>query len=253
VSGALVANAATLAAFCVIWILARDVLGEDRGRWCVAFVAFWPATFALRMVYSDGLLLTFAGAALWAMRRQRWLLAAGMGFLAGLSRPDAIVLAASAAWLALPAWRRTGRRDAQRWLPWIAATGAPLGFFTYLAYTWAALGSPTAWFTAERKGWHNSFDFGRTWFDNARIAIHHPTARIDLMVLTLGGIVGLALLVWMLIERLPAPLIIYASGVLLLGLGSGDGNSIPRYVLDAFPLFMAVFMLIVDVAHRAIP
>jgi hypothetical protein len=283
-SGAIVANASTLAAFCAIWLLARDVLGHERGGWCVALVAFWPATFALSMVYSDGFMLFFAAWSLLAMRRRQWVLAAVTAYLAGLSRPDAIVLAASAAWLGIAALRQPAEdpdgadqpppwRD--RWLPWLAAVGAPAGFGSYLVYTWAALGSPGAWFTAEKQGWGNSFDFGRTWLRNARTAIHHPTQRFDLAVLTFAGVVGIALLIWMLVERMPPPLTIYAAGVLLLGIGSGDGNSIPRYCLDAFPLFLApaarlkpaingvvvgmsgaglaVFLLAVDVFHKAIP
>jgi hypothetical protein len=217
----------------VIWLLFRDVLDDRRASVAVAFLAFWPASFVLTMVFSDGLLLLFAGACLLMLRRERWWAAFAFGMLAGLSRPDGVVVALCCAWAAYEACRRT-----RSWRPWVAVFGAPLGFLGYLAYLWHALGSPNAWFTAERRGWGRGFDFGHDWLSNALLAVHHPTGRIDLVAGTIAGVVGVALVAAMIKLRLPSILTIYAGAVLVLALGTGAGASVPRYCLDAFPIFL---------------
>jgi len=269
-SGIAVANASALAAFCVIWMLFREVVGDRRATIAVTLLAFWPASFVLSMVYSDGLLLLAAAACLLALRHEVWWAAFVFGALASLSRPDGVVLALCIAWAAYEAHRRR-----PGWVPWIAALGPPLGFAGYLGYLWIALGSPGAWFTAERRGWGRRFDFGRTWWSNGFTALHHPTARVDLVASTIAGIVGVALVVWMIQSRLPVPLTIYAGGIMVLALGSGVGGSVPRYCLDAFPIFlvpaarlratvnaalvgcsagaMALFMLVVELTRTTTP
>ena len=269
-SGIAVANASALAAFCVIWLLFRDVVGERRATVAVTLLAFWPASFVLSMVYSDGLLLLAAAACLLALRHRNWWAAFAFGALASLARPDGIVLALSIAWVAYGA-----HRERRSWSPWIAVLGPPLGFASYLGYLWVELGSPTAWFTAERRGWGRRFDFGRTWWSNAFTALHHPTARVDLAASTAAGVIGVALVAWMVTSRLPAPLTIYAAGIIVLALGSGVGGSVPRYCLDAFPIFLvpaarlrstvnaalvgcsagalALFMLVVELTRTTTP
>jgi hypothetical protein len=269
-SGVLVATAAALAAFCVIWALFREIVGARRATIALAFLAAWPASFVLSMVYSDGLLLLFAAACLLALRHERWWPAFAFSVLAGMSRPDGIVLAVCCAWAAYAAWKQT-----RRWLPWITVLGAPIGFAGYLAYLWHALGTPKAWYTAEHRGWHNGFDFGKAFWSHAFTALHHPTARIDLVASTLAGIVGIALVLWMIHDRLPATLTIYAAGIVGLAVGSSFGGSIPRFCLDAFPIFLvpavrfratlnaaliacsgaalALFMLVVELTRTTTP
>jgi hypothetical protein len=233
-SGIAVANAAGLAAFCVIWLLFREFVGERRATVALAFFAFWPSSFVLSMVFSDGLLLLFAGACLLMLQRERWGAVFAFGFLAGLARPDGVVLGLCAAWTAYESYKRH-----PSWRPWLAALGAPLGFVGYLGYLWVALGSPTAWFTAEHRGWDRGFDFGRAWWSNAVLALHHPTARVDLVAGTIAGVIGVVLVAWMIKIRLPAILTIYAGAIIVLALCTGAGASVPRYCLDAFPIFLA--------------
>jgi Gpi18-like mannosyltransferase len=146
-SGIAVANVAALVAFCIIWILFGEVLDRPRATVAIALLAFWPASFVLSMVYSEGLFLLFAAAALLSLRHERWSLFFLCSFLATLARPDGIVLALCGALVAFGAYRRH-----RRWLPWFAVLGAPLALVSYFGYLWAVLGSPTAWFTAERRG-----------------------------------------------------------------------------------------------------
>lgn len=232
-SGILIANAALLAACCMIWLLVREVTSAGTASRALALAAFWPASFVLSMIYSDSLLLLFSAGCLLALQRRRWITAGTMALLASAARPNGLVLALCCLWAAGAEWRR---HRALR--PVASVLLAPLGALAYFLYLWVDLGSPTTWFTAERKGWGQGFDFGHRWASDILVALHHPTGRMDLMANSVAGIVGIVLLAWVLRERLPATLTIYAAGVLLLALCSGFGGSQPRFVLDAFPLFI---------------
>jgi hypothetical protein len=229
-----VANIAGLLACCVIWILFREFVGPDRATIGVALFAFWPASFVLSMIYSDVLLVLFAAAFLLMLRRENWWAACALGFAAALARPSGVLLALSGAWAAYEVYRR--RRT---WLPVVAVLGPLLGLGAFQLYLWIELHNPVAWATAQERGWHNGFDFGRTFWSHAFTALHQPTARIDLVISLVAGIVGVALVVWMITIRLPPTLTIYAGAVMVLAVGSGFGGSIPRFCLDAFPIFLA--------------
>ena len=76
--------------------------------------------------------------------RRRWVAAGAVGALATLTSPLAlpvVVAAASAAY-----WSR--RRAA-----WVAPVVASWGFVSYCVYLWVHVGTPWAWFDAERTGW----------------------------------------------------------------------------------------------------
>jgi hypothetical protein len=57
---------------------------------------------------------------------------------------------------------------------------------------------------------------------------------------TLAGIVGVLLIIWMIRLHLPSMLVIYSAGIVILALGSGFGGSVPRFLLSAFPIFLAL-------------
>jgi hypothetical protein len=233
-SGIAVANVAALGAFCVIWVLFRELVGRDRATVGLALFGFWPASFVLSMVYSDVLLVLFAGAYLLSLRREHWWAAFAFGGLAALARPSGVLVALSGAWAAYEVYRQ--RRV---WLPWVAALGPLIGLALFQLYLWVELGNPVAWATAQERGWHNGVDFGKTFWSHAFTALHQPTARIDLVISLVAGIVGVSLVIWMIRIRLPATLTIYAAAVVALAVGSGFGGSIPRFCLDAFPIFLA--------------
>ncbi|HET9077308.1 MAG TPA: mannosyltransferase family protein [Acidimicrobiales bacterium] len=246
-AGILVANAATLTALCVLWILAREVTSPSTASRTAVLLAFWPASFVLSMIYSDSLLILFAAGCLLALIRQRWMTAGALGLLASAARPNGLVLVLCCAWAAGNQWRK--RRALY---PLVSVVLAPLGAAGYFAYLWDRFGSPTIWFTAEHRGWGQGFDFGRRWVSDILVALQHPTGRVDLVASSVAGIIAIALVAWMIRERLPAVLTIYSAGIVVLALGSGFGGSIPRFCLDAFPMFIAPAIRLKGVALQVV-
>ena len=235
-SAFVVANAAALGAAVALWFLARATLGgEAKATRAVALVVLWPASLVLSMFYSDGLLLLLVSISLLALLRERWVLAGVAAMLATASRPNAIAIAVACGWAAVVAARRT--RSIR---PFIAPALAPLGMLGYFTFLEIRLGDFFLWFKAEEEGWGGGFDFGNhfvtTLLDDG---LRNPTARFDLLLSGVAGLVGLGLLVWAVRARLPTEQLLYAGVVLVLALGASFGASIPRYVMNAFPIFLA--------------
>lgn len=222
-----------LTACLAVWWLALDTLRDrESATRAIMLTALWPASFILSMNYSEGLFITFAALSLLALRKQRWAWAGAAAVLAGLARPDGVVLAFSAAWCAFIAIRT--RRVFRSIIPVLMA---PLGMLSYFSFLAVRRHDFFLWFKAEHRGWHAGFDFGRQSANYFIQAIEHPTTRIDLVASSAAGIAGIVLVLWAIRDHLPMEQILFAAGVLLLALGSGFGGSIPRFVLDAFPLF----------------
>ena len=232
-----VANLTALAAVVAVWLLARDTFASDERKAtnAVVLLVMWPASIAFSMFYSDALFIALAAACLLALRHEHWVWAGVAAMFATATRPNAIALGAACAWAALTAIRK--RRD---YRALIAPALVPLGMLAYFVYLQVALGDFFMWFEAEEVGWGGGFDFGRHFVVDLVVeGLRHPTARLDLLMSGAAGLLGIALLVWAIVDRMPIEQILFAGVVLVMALGASFGASIPRYVMDAFPLVFA--------------
>jgi hypothetical protein len=117
-----------------------------------------------------------------------------------------------------------------------------IGFFAYLA---VHTGWRSAWFRAQRHGWHDSMSVV-----GAPVRHVETLWRGDLIGLRSGqlnplvGVAGLVLVGvggWLLVRwRPPAPLIAYAFVSISLALASQRVGARPRMLLAAFPLVVAL-------------
>ncbi len=143
-AGYLVSNALLLAACFLLWDLARLELRSTRAAaWAVAFALFSPGAAWFSMVFSESTFFFLLLSVLWCCRRQRWLLAAGAGFLLSLTRAVGVV---AVVFVALEVWadwrerrRVNGARfgtagDAARALALAAPVLGYLAFFVFLRW-----------------------------------------------------------------------------------------------------------------------
>lgn len=117
--------------------LARDLTdSEDAAAGAVAVAATYPFSFFYGAVYTEGLFLLCATAAVYTFGRRQWAWAALAGLVAGLSRPNGCLLSVPLGLMALDAWRR----DDYRWqtiaraLPTAACAGIGMLAFTTWLY-----------------------------------------------------------------------------------------------------------------------
>jgi len=219
-----------LVASVLIWKLLAHTVGETGADIGTAFVLFSPSAFVLGMVYSEALLLVCVAGCLLALRRHRWVLAGVLAAVASATDPlgaAVFVPCAIAAWSAI--------RDHRAWRSLAAPILAPAGITTFFVYLWIHVGTPFAYYIAQRRGWQSGtlglgllspfqylFDYG----------FNDPNETVK-AVSTLAVAV---LLVAFLRRRPDGPTVGYVVATLALAAISPLISWTPRVALRAFPV-----------------
>ena len=163
----LVSNAAFLAALFVTYLLTTAELSERTARTTVVLLCVFPASHFFLMPYSESLFLLLAGAAFWGARRGRWALAGVSAMLAALTRSIGVILLPA---LAVEAIERRSRGVGPAWPGLLAAGGASLGTFVYLAWWQLESGD---WLTpiTRQQNWQREFSWPwTTLLEGTRVA-----------------------------------------------------------------------------------
>lgn len=249
----IVANAAALAAFVVVYLLTKHELDDRRARQTVLFMAVFPTSYFFFAPYSESVFLLLAATSLFSARLGKWWLAAAAGALAAATRSIGITLAIPLALEAIRQARAAPReeRKAARVLYTLACSGAvALGLVAYLAY-WKITADDWLLPFSSQNGWLREFSWPwATVVNGTRAGLQfigsYPGGyhTLDLVVVAFV----LIALVWVILKwvamKIPA---IYASYAvvsflmpLFLVFGGRPFMSLPRFVVVVWPLFWAL-------------
>ncbi|GAA4902916.1 hypothetical protein ACFPM3_28670 [Streptomyces coeruleoprunus] len=247
-AGLLVAWAASLAAAWGIHAVGTHVAGRRAGVVLAVLWGVYPTAFVQSMAYTETLFTAFAAWSLYAVLRERWVLAGALCTLAGLTRPSAVALIAALGVTGLVAVVRARRVDPR------TAGGvllAPLGWLAYVTFVAVREGSPTAYFDVQA-AWGNSIDGGVALarFVAERLTGPQPLAGLGLIaVLALLGWV-----VWLCVrQRQPLPLLVYTVALVVVSLvGAAYFGSKPRLIMPAFPLLLPAAVALARLRDRAL-
>lgn len=255
-AGVLVSTVASWIALVYLYRLAALEFDRQCARRTILYAVIFPAAVFLLAVYSEAVYLALTVSTLYYARRGHWSAAGLLAILAGLTRANSIVLVAP---LAYEAWRCTkpaaGEKMPAGWSsaikPILAIYGAPLGLLLFSGYL--------AWLTGDNLAYVHSqgqLPFARqsSWpWATMTTAIQHVIATIqdpfvggvnlqDLSVATLLIITGVVS--WW---HLPRTYAIYTSAATLFLLSSINRDwplqSMPRYSLTVFPVFLLLALL----------
>ena len=218
----------------LVFRLGRRLLDQDTAVRATVLLVFFPGSLFLFVAYSEALMLVFAAACLLALLDRRWVLAGLWAALAGLTRPNAVVLVLVCAVATVEAVRRT--RD---WRSVWATALAPLGFVGSLGFVALRTGEVFGWFRIERDGWNERFDFGWTNLTRTLEALPAPLRNWNDTIAGIGLIVMIVGVVLLVRWRPPAVVLTYTLGMVALAVGSATIGGRPRFILVAFPLFYA--------------
>ncbi|MEV6547746.1 hypothetical protein AB0M57_03440 [Streptomyces sp. NPDC051597] len=223
-------------------------------RTATALVLLWgllPHSVVLSMAYTEPVMTALAAWSLWAVLERRWLWAGGLAVLAGLSRPNAVAVAAAVTAAAAAALWGGGRGARRDWRVWAAGAVAPLGWCGYVLSVGARRGDPLGGYFAVQAAWTSRFDFGR---GSLRFVRKLATGPFDLgytmaFLITVAALLLFALFV---LERPPLPLLVYTGVLVLITVGgSGFFESKPRFLLPAFPLLLPLAAALTKARPRA--
>lgn len=220
-------------------------LDEATARRTLWVAALAPAGFVLVMGYTEAIYGLLVTSAFLAIRSGRWGVAAGLGLLAGTSRPTGVLLVLPAAIEGLRGLRLAGIRGL---LGRAAAVLAPVaGLASYLLWNQVHTGNWRRPFTVQTRP---SLRGGV--FVDTHLQLWHAVTglpgRIGPVTPHLPWVpVSLALLV-VVARRLPASYTAFAAITLVLAVTATELSSFERYLFGAVPLVLAA--AIVSAGHR---
>jgi hypothetical protein len=213
-------------------ITVQETGDHGTARRTVRLFALFPPAFVLVLGYSEALYLCLAMGFFLTARARRWGATAALGFLAGLTRPVAGLLAFPAA---VHAWRSDRRSPAAL----LSVASAPLGTLTFLV-----------WAEREQGGWRAPIDAQR----DLRGEVTEPISRLvrgladgfrgdeGELFHTIAAFIFIGLAVH-LVRRLSVDLWVYTVPSTLMLVAADNLNSMERYALSVFPLVIAAAMI----------
>lgn len=253
IAGAFISLASFAGALYLLHRLTELELGRRSADAAVLLISFAPLSFFFSAVYTESLFLLLSVGAVLAARQDRWRLACLLGVLVTLTRPNGILIILLLAGIRI---RRDG--GLTRELVWLLALpGALLIDLAILhasGFSWLApfhaqslwhrhTTGPVAGLAAA--GWQALKGVGTIAQGGT---IYHPTlygpfsAPVENLVLFSNLALAVLALTWCR-RRLPIEYALYVAALLLVVASSPVTGeplmSVDRFILTAFPLFMA--------------
>jgi len=231
----LVANIAALVVAVLLAKLFKDELGDETALLSLSFYWFFPSSLFLSAGYSESLCLVFVLLSFILLRREKFILAAAMAGLAGGARAVGIAMFPV---VLLETWWRN-QLPSRYLVPRIAACGVLaisclLGFMLYLGIEFR---HPLAFVTTQ-EAWQGKPLWDRLLSAAILVPFWHFSFK------TAGWFLcALALTIWS-FWRLRFAVALYALGTLLVPyLTLGITDSMNRFVIMCFPVFMCLGIL----------
>lgn len=250
-AGLLVAHAGFAGAVALLFAHARREWGnEDRGaRDAVLALLAFPWAFYLLAPYSESVFLLLALGSFAAARRGRWLVAGGLGLLAGLTRLFGLALVPALLWMAWQEGRPPaggGAEPERRRLPALLAALAPAaGTAAFFAWLGFRFDDPLLFLHAQRSGWAREPGWSGLRRSLALIAenvrergLLHLGPAVDLLVV----VALVAAVVWLARRGAVAEALYVGAGAALVLL-SGSLLGAGRYALVLFPALRPIAAL----------
>ena len=261
-SGVAVSLLAFLGGSWLIYLIARRELGQDAAWYTILALAFFPSSFFFTSVYPEALVLLLSAGTIYLLYHGRVGWAALLAGIASAASVDGVLLG-------LPILL-TLLQQRRPWRDWLSLLLVPLGIVAYMAYLTFAFGSPLT-FQGAQAHWGRAFAAPWTTFwvgvrdflaHLPQLGWHHlfatgePLVAISNTWNLLFALLGLVLL-YVAIRRLPPVLWSYALVVLAVPLFYPSTGvplmSAPRFLLSAWPIFLAAGLLMSEHPRWARP
>ncbi|MEO5632717.1 mannosyltransferase family protein [Gaiella sp.] len=232
-AGVVISLVAGTAAFVLLYRLTAAKLDVAAARRTVLFLALAPTSFFLSAVYSESLFLLLVVASFLTAERGNFWKAGALAGLALLTRTAGIALLPA---LIVFAWRSPNRRRA---LAGVAVAPALFALYPLLLAIW--IGRPLAFLEAQKVVWERHLSPAGP--IGGVVAAVQDRQVLDLAVA--ATVVVLGVIAW---QRIGAPYGLYVLGSVALPLSVYSDKapllSMQRFVLVAFPAFMALATIV---------
>lgn len=218
-------------------------------------LATYPFALFYSVPYTESLFLLVTAGAFHHLSSQQYWRATAFAFVAGLSRPNGVVLALPLGLLVLEelraAWRaRSGSAAGPGLLPivgrawprWLAVVSPGLGLLAYSLLCWWHTGDAFLWLEVQSVGWNRASAQVWPFLDEVhRMVVPTLEATWEWSPYDVFNLLAtlLALLaVWPVSRRLGLPLAAYVAVSVLVPLAYGGLMSLGRFTSVLFPVFV---------------
>lgn len=212
--------------------------------WSVLLLLAFPTSFFFAAVYPTSLYFLLTVAAFTAIEKRKWLFAGVLGFLASLTR-------IYGAFLIIPAALEYIRLHTKIAWKVVSAIGLiPLGLVVYMTYLYISFGDALSFIRVQSAfGAQRNTDkivllpqvlwrYAKIFTSVSPVSVEYGIAVLEIVTF----VFFLYLLLRAFNTRLNTSFILYCGIVLIVPTLTGTLTSVPRYVLDAFPLFIVMGM-----------
>ena len=175
-AGVVVAQAATLLAFTLLFRLVREETRDGAtAERAVLYLAIFPLAFYYGVPYAEPLFLACSIGALFAARRGQWVRAGLWAAAASATRPFGMLLLPALALEILLTWRRRGLEKGAWQRALLGLCLAPLGLLLFMLHLWRRVGDPLAFVHAQKEVWFRESVFPLTTLWRGIGYALHPT------------------------------------------------------------------------------
>lgn len=240
VLGPLVSMAFGAAAFAVLGRYLFERVGRTTVVIALSLMLFSPNGFVLSMFYTEGLMILFTVLTLKDLDEKRWTRAGIFAALGGLTRPSGFVLVVPCVVAAIQHIRTRSPESGRHWAALAAPIIAPVGFITWVAHVALRTGVTTGYVRIQSEAWGARIDFGRTFITEIWNTLTDIRFDLDVRVSVLAVLViGVGGLILGCRQKMPATWLALAATLVVVTAFNARQASGARFLLPAFPLFVA--------------
>jgi Gpi18-like mannosyltransferase len=231
-----ISNISSVIAGLYLYKLAKLDYDDNAAVKAVLYMFVFPTAFFMSMMYTEGLFLALAIAAFYYARAGKWWVAGLLSMFATLTRLSGLILlpALLVEYLHQKKWNL---KKIELNLLWIFLAMA--GFLMYLGLNFQVTGNLFTFMDLERIYWYQSVNplLGLERAITSTFSRGFPVGLLDFAQLLFAG-VGLSAVAIGFKFRLRPSYTAYTLLTWILIVSTSFWNSIPRYVLTMFPMFI---------------
>jgi hypothetical protein len=206
---------------------------QQIARRTIFYTATFPVSYFFSVPLTEALFLMLTVCSFYAAKKENWWAAGALGAFASAARVTGVILLPA---LLILSWQMYRSLQIKKILGLLLV---PVGLWAFMLYSWWACGDPLAFRTAVAR-WGRKADFLLTAFGKYLIHPHTIIEPWNFNLLNAASALLCLFCVYVLIRRREWALAAYGFMAIFLPLSSGLLQSMDRYALIIFPMYMAL-------------
>jgi hypothetical protein len=235
-SALLISNVSSIIAAIYLFKLTKLDFNTNIAQRAVLYLCIFPTAFFLSAIYPEGLFIALTIGSFYYARTDRWPLAGSLSLFAAITRIGGLVMFPTLLieYLHKKQWNP---RKIDLTILWTSL--ALIGFLIYLNINNQVMGNPFSFMEIQRIYWHQTFNpilgFQDAWHRSIVGSFPQNVYGSVQIVFAVTSLIAVVSCFWL---RFRSSYKIYMLLTWLVCISTSSWNSIPRYILAMFPMFI---------------